>query len=189
MGDHALTPPNYHRLGEPLPHQLANSTHAHPPPINLYSTHHAVCRDHPVLIPVSRGYPSVGGRLRTRYSPVRRFPAAEAAFSLDLHVLSLPLAFILSQDQTLHCKVLNHSCRSSNVYGDLTERRAQCTVLNFKSCIQGHSCTSCVPSLVLQPATAIRFYFYGVEPRLPLMSKIVASVGPLAPPFCRLSPL
>jgi hypothetical protein len=22
----------------------------------------------------------------------------------DLHVLSLPLAFILSQDQTLHCK-------------------------------------------------------------------------------------
>jgi len=25
---------------------------------------------------------------------------------LDLHVLSLPLAFILSQDQTLHCKSL-----------------------------------------------------------------------------------
>src|SRR5660397_26243 len=25
---------------------------------------------------------------------------------LDLHVLSLPLAFILSQDQTLHCKNL-----------------------------------------------------------------------------------
>ena len=24
---------------------------------------------------------------------------------LDLHVLSLPLAFILSQDQTLHCKI------------------------------------------------------------------------------------
>ena len=26
-------------------------------------------------------------------------------FSLDLHVLGLPLAFILSQDQTLHCKM------------------------------------------------------------------------------------
>ena len=26
---------------------------------------------------------------------------------LDLHVLSLPLAFILSQDQTLHCIILN----------------------------------------------------------------------------------
>jgi hypothetical protein len=25
---------------------------------------------------------------------------------LDLHVLSLPLAFILSQDQTLHCNVI-----------------------------------------------------------------------------------
>ncbi len=25
---------------------------------------------------------------------------------LDLHVLSLPLAFILSQDQTLHCKIV-----------------------------------------------------------------------------------
>ena len=27
---------------------------------------------------------------------------------LDLHVLSLPLAFILSQDQTLHCKFLKN---------------------------------------------------------------------------------
>ena len=26
----------------------------------------------------------------------------------DLHVLGLPLAFILSQDQTLHCKILLH---------------------------------------------------------------------------------
>ena len=26
------------------------------------------------------------------------------ALPLDLHVLSLPLAFILSQDQTLHCR-------------------------------------------------------------------------------------
>jgi hypothetical protein len=26
----------------------------------------------------------------------------------DLHVLGLPLAFILSQDQTLHCKIFLH---------------------------------------------------------------------------------
>jgi hypothetical protein len=26
----------------------------------------------------------------------------------DLHVLGLPLAFILSQDQTLHCKMFLH---------------------------------------------------------------------------------
>ena len=51
-------------------------------------------------------YPPVQGRLHTRYAPVRR-SSAEYCYSLlplDLHVLSLPLAFILSQDQTLHCK-------------------------------------------------------------------------------------
>ena len=31
---------------------------------------------------------------------------SKSEFSLDLHVLSLPLAFILSQDQTLHSKYL-----------------------------------------------------------------------------------
>ena len=51
-------------------------------------------------------YPPVMGRLHTRYAPVRRSPAAYcyALLPLDLHVLGLPLAFILSQDQTLHCK-------------------------------------------------------------------------------------
>ena len=43
--------------------------------------------------------------LLTRYSPFRRSPALYCynPLPLDLHVLSLPLAFILSQDQTLHC--------------------------------------------------------------------------------------
>ena len=43
--------------------------------------------------------------LLTRYSPFRRSPPeyCYSALPLDLHVLSLPLAFILSQDQTLHC--------------------------------------------------------------------------------------
>ena len=41
--------------------------------------------------------------LLTRYSPFRRSPALYCynPLPLDLHVLSLPLAFILSQDQTL----------------------------------------------------------------------------------------
>ena len=55
---------------------------------------------HAVLIRVSPGYPPVEGRLHTRYAPVRRWHCCPLA----LHVLSLPLAFILSQDQTLHCK-------------------------------------------------------------------------------------
>ena len=51
-------------------------------------------------------YPPVRGRLHTRYAPVRRSSAQYCyrLLPLDLHVLSLPLAFILSQDQTLHCK-------------------------------------------------------------------------------------
>ena len=55
---------------------------------------------------VSLRYTPVTGRLHTRYAPVRRSSAecCHSLLPLDLHVLSLPLAFILSQDQTLHCK-------------------------------------------------------------------------------------
>ena len=55
---------------------------------------------------ISLRYTPVTGRLHTRYAPVRRSSPKYCylALPLDLHVLSLPLAFILSQDQTLHCK-------------------------------------------------------------------------------------
>ena len=56
---------------------------------------------------VSIRYPLVIGRLHTRYAPVRRSPPIvlpQYVLPLDLHVLGLPLAFILSQDQTLHSK-------------------------------------------------------------------------------------
>ncbi len=47
--------------------------------------------------------------MHTRYSPVRRSPpggrSRPPVLPLDLHVLSLSLAFILSQDQTLRCEV------------------------------------------------------------------------------------
>ena len=36
-------------------------------------------------------------------APVADIGIATNSLPLDLHVLSLPLAFILSQDQTLHC--------------------------------------------------------------------------------------
>ena len=62
-----------------------------------------------VLRIVSNDYPPVPGMLLTRYSPFRRSPPVYCytAMPLDLHVLSLPLAFILSQDQTLHCIFYN----------------------------------------------------------------------------------
>ena len=58
-----------------------------------------------VLFKISLDYPPVKGRLHTRYAPVRRSSARckHPLLPLDLHVLSLPLAFILSQDQTLRC--------------------------------------------------------------------------------------
>ena len=63
-----------------------------------------------MLVHVSAGYLPVRGWLHTCYSPVRRSPAVEGKPStplpLDLHVLSLSLAFILSQDQTLRCCIL-----------------------------------------------------------------------------------
>ena len=56
---------------------------------------------------VSTAYSPVRGRLHTCYSPVRRSPSGGGkpppTLPLDLHVLSLSLAFILSQDQTLRC--------------------------------------------------------------------------------------
>ena len=56
-----------------------------------------------VLAQVSLSYPPPSGRSLTCYSPVRRFThLPKEAFSLDLHVLGTPPAFVLSQDQTLH---------------------------------------------------------------------------------------
>ena len=108
MADHPLRSATDRRLGEPLPHQLTNQTQAHPLPINLWHHEDVFSMRYEVLIPVSRGYPSAWGRLPTRYSPVRRFPlnpsteVSVMSFSLDLHVLNTPPAFILSQDQTLN---------------------------------------------------------------------------------------
>ena len=89
-----------------MPRQLPNATHAHPRPQKAFSTSPCEKVHYGVLVGVSTGYPPVAGRLHTRYAPVRRSPAAHcwSPLPLDLHVLSLPLAFILSQDQTLHCK-------------------------------------------------------------------------------------
>ena len=89
-----------------MPRQLANVTHAHLVPPKLYSENHAIPQHHGILVEISLRYPPVQGRLHTRYAPVRRSPAVYCytPLPLDLHVLSLPLAFILSQDQTLHCK-------------------------------------------------------------------------------------
>ncbi len=105
MGGHPLRSPRHRRLGGPLPRQLANVPHAHLYPINIWSHYNAVSWCYAVLISLSRGYPPDKGRLHTCYAPVRHSHEPESSIPSDLHVLGLPLAFILSQDQTLHCKM------------------------------------------------------------------------------------
>lgn len=78
----------------------------------LSTPHHATEGEYPVLDPVSQAYPRVEGRLLTCYSPVRRSSTPEGAFPLDLHVLSTPPAFVLSQDQTLHQRPHTHPAQT-----------------------------------------------------------------------------
>src|SRR5690625_330887 len=78
---------------------------------------------YPVLAPVSRSYPDLTGSLPTCYSPIRRsfHKRPSEDFSLlpahDLHVLGMPPAFVLSQDQTLQ-KSLTYKQRGC-LYGIL----------------------------------------------------------------------
>ena len=112
MGDLPLRTPTHRRLGGPLPRQLANAPHAHPPPdLSPFPASGCPLAVYAVLVGISPGYPPVAGRLHTCYSPVRRSPAKVSKLTsplpLDLHVLSLSLAFILSQDQTRRCCILS----------------------------------------------------------------------------------
>src|SRR6185437_4874606 len=77
----------------PIPHRKS-----FPPP------GHATSKEYSVLDPVSQAYPKVQGRSPTCYSPVRHSCTPERALPFDLHVLSTPPAFVLSQNQTLQTK-------------------------------------------------------------------------------------
>ena len=101
MADHPLRSATHRRLGGPLPHQLPNGTRTHPYPINLLPQQDALSWSYAVLAAISNCYSPDMGRLFTRYSPVRHSRIPERIRSFDLHVLSMPPAFILSQNQTL----------------------------------------------------------------------------------------
>ena len=92
MADHPLRPATDRRLGRPLPHQLPNRTQAAP------KAHHCFApQDICGISPSFPGLSPTSGHIPTRYSPVRHSPCR----ACDLHVLSMPPAFTLSQDQTL----------------------------------------------------------------------------------------
>ena len=139
MADHPLRSATDRRLGRPLPHQPANQTQAHPLPINLWLYFHVNVKCYEVLITVSSGYPSVRGRLPTRYSPVRRYQlplsteVSIRSFPLDLHVLGTPPAFILSQDQTLKLWYITR-LSTNNIWLKRTHLRFAVIVVFQRNC-------------------------------------------------------
>ena len=71
MAVQPLSPATDRRLGGPLPHQLPNQTQAHLQAASLWYNGNASAIRYKVLATVSGCYPLPGGRLLTRYSPVR----------------------------------------------------------------------------------------------------------------------
>ena len=94
---------------EPIPHQKHPKAH-------LSRARHATDPEYPVLATLSCGYPEEGGRLLTCYSPVRHSSRTSKLVPspFDLHVLSTPPAFVLSQDQTLQTKPTNKPQPTTN---------------------------------------------------------------------------
>ena len=101
-----LRPATRHRLGKPLPHQLADRPRAHPeasaftnfspeviPPL-------ATCGINSPFGELSHSSGQVAHVLRT-LTPLSITGIATNNTPLDLHVLSTPPAFVLSQNQTL----------------------------------------------------------------------------------------
>ena len=102
MAGHPLRPATDRRLGRLLPYQLANRTQA---PLETPGLLPALLsRVYAVLARVSSGCPPLQGRfLRVTHPSATRhqFVLLQTMLPFDLHVLSMPPAFNLSQDQTL----------------------------------------------------------------------------------------
>ena len=107
VGDRPLRSPTHRRLGGPSPRLPSNGTHARPPPrLRLAEGKMPPprrIRCYPAFPPAipERGV----GCIRVTH-PSATLTPPKGRLPSDLHVLGLPLAFILSQDQTLHCILL-----------------------------------------------------------------------------------
>ena len=107
VGDRPLRSPTHRRPGGPSPRLLSNGTHARPPPRRRFALQgmppKGPMADCPAFPPAVRrrgvGCIRVAHPSATLAPPKGRLPS-------DLHVLGLPPAFILSQDQTLRCTIV-----------------------------------------------------------------------------------
>ena len=108
MAVHPLRPATYLRLGEPLPHQLANRTQGSPQASPFITK---LCSLMTLSGIISSFLLLSQSRRQVPYALLTRppwLPWCKHHFPIDLHVLSILSAFILSQDQTLHSTISFH---------------------------------------------------------------------------------
>ena len=101
MAVHPLRPATYLRLGEPLPHQLTNRTQSS---LSVSLFIKASCETLIISSLISRFHLLSQTKRQVLYALLTRPPwlsRCKHRFPIDLHVLSILSAFILSQDQTL----------------------------------------------------------------------------------------
>ena len=106
VGDRPLRSPSHRRLGGPSPRRPSNGTHARPRP------RRRLAREGMPLLGFIPYYPAFPPAIRMTgvgcirvTHPSATLAAPKGRLPYDLHVLGLPLAFILSQDQTLRCTI------------------------------------------------------------------------------------
>ena len=121
MAGHPLRPATRRRLGRPLPHQQADRPRAHPTPQKLSTTPHksmVLSGIRPSFPGLSRSAGQITHVLLTR-SPLIHPKAS----SFDLHVLSTPPAFVLSQNQTLQTKTPRQNEKEFNIQKNLIKQK------------------------------------------------------------------
>ena len=128
---HPLRPATRHRLGGPSPHQQADRPRAHPPPKHpkMKLSRPGPCG--PAGTPrISRPFKRLSRRggqvthvILTR-SPLNP-PPKKGAGPFDLHVLSTPPAFVLSQDQTLQTKTEQPQPKQARAEQQKPEKKPQ----------------------------------------------------------------
>ena len=108
MAVHPLRPATYLRLGGPLPLQLANRTQGSPQASPFIMK---PCSSMTLSGIISSFLLLSQSRRQVPYALLTRppwLPWCKHHFPIDLHVLSILSAFILSQDQTLHSTISFH---------------------------------------------------------------------------------
>ena len=116
MAVHPLRPATYLRLGGPLPLQLANRTQGSPQASPFITK---LCGLMTLSGLVSSFLLLSRSRRQVPYALLTRppwLPWCKHHFPIDLHVLSILSAFILSQDQTLHSTISFHLYFLSHIF-------------------------------------------------------------------------